>query len=59
MRLRATGDPRLSLEERYHTHDGYVQAVSAAAHTLVKDGYLREADADAMIKQAEASSILR
>jgi hypothetical protein len=36
-----------------------VQAVSAAAHTLVKDGYLREADADAMIKQAEASSILR
>jgi len=55
----ATGDPRLSLEERYRTHDGYVQAVSAAAHTLVKDGYLREADADAMIKQAEASSILR
>jgi len=55
----ATGDPRLSLEERYRTHDGYVQAVSAAAHTLVKDGYLREVDADAMIKQAEASSILR
>ena len=24
---RASGDPRLSLEERYHEHDGYVQAV--------------------------------
>ena len=55
----AAGDPRLSLEERYHTHDGYVQALSAAAHTLVKEGYLRQVDADAMIKQAEASAVLR
>ncbi len=55
----ASGDPRLSLEERYHTHDGYVQAVASAARTLVKDGYLRQTDADAMIKQAEDSSILR
>ena len=27
----ASGDPRLSLEERYHTHDGYVRAVTEAA----------------------------
>jgi hypothetical protein len=55
----AASDPRLSLEERYHTHDGYVQAVSAAARELVKDGYLRQVDADAMIQQADASAILR
>src|SRR6185503_5198715 len=55
----ASGDPRPSLEERYQTHDGYVQALVAAARSLVKDGYLRQADADAMIKQAEASSVLR
>jgi hypothetical protein len=55
----ASGDPRRSLEERYQTHDGYVQALSTAARSLVKDGYLRQADADAMIKQAEASSVLR
>jgi Alpha/beta hydrolase domain len=55
----ANGDPRLSLEERYQTHDGYVQALSTAALSLVRDGYLRRADADAMITQAEASSVLR
>ena len=55
----ASGDPRPSLEERYQTHDGYVRALGAAARSLVKDGYLRQADADSMIKQAEASSVLR
>jgi hypothetical protein len=55
----ASDDPRPSLEERYQTHDGYVQALGAAARSLVKDGYLRQADADSMIKQAEASSVLR
>jgi hypothetical protein len=55
----ASGDPRPSLEERYHTHEGYVQAVTTAARSLVKDGYLRETDADSMIQQADASSILK
>ena len=55
----ASGDPRPSLEERYRTHDGYVAALSAAARSVAKSGYLREADADAMIKQAEASNVLR
>ena len=36
-----------------------MQALSAAAHKLVKDEYLRQADADTMIKQAEASNVLR
>jgi len=55
----ASGDPRPSLEERYRTHEGYVQALGAAARALVHEGYLRPADADAMIGQAEASSVLR
>jgi hypothetical protein len=55
----ASGDPRLSLEERYQSHDGYVQALGAAARSVVKSGYLRQADADAMIKQAEESTVLR
>jgi hypothetical protein len=55
----AKGDPRLSLEERYQTHDGYVKAVATAAESLVKEGFLLRADADAMIEQARASNILR
>jgi hypothetical protein len=54
----ASGDPRLSVEERYHTHDGYVAAVTAAARTLVRDRFLKQTDADAMIAQAQASAIL-
>ena len=54
----AHGDPRPSLEERYRSHDEYVKTVSAAAATLVRDGYLLQQDADAMIKQAEASTVL-
>lgn len=55
----AGGDPRLSLEERYQTHEGYVKAITDAANGLVKDGYLLRADADAMIAQARASDVLR
>lgn len=55
----ASGDPRVSLEERYGTHDGYVKAVTAAANALVTKGFLLRADADAMIGQAEASRVLR
>ena len=36
----ATGDPRLSLEERYGNHDGYVAAVRAAADNASCQGYL-------------------
>ena len=55
----AGGDPRPSLEERYETHDGYVSAVTNAAESLVKQGYLLRADADAMVAQAKSSNILR
>ncbi len=55
----ASGDPRLSLEERYKNHDGYVQAVKTAAHKLVHDGYLLADDAATMITQAEQSNVLK
>lgn len=36
----ANNDPRLSLQERYGTHDGYVDAVAAAANNAACGGYL-------------------
>jgi hypothetical protein len=36
----ANGDPRLSLEERYVTHQGYVNAVIKAANNAACQGYL-------------------
>jgi hypothetical protein len=55
----ASGDPRLSLEERYGSHEGYVKAVTTAADSLVKDGLLLRHDADTMIAQAKNSDILK
>ena len=55
----ARGDPRLSLEERYGTHDGYVDAVKRAAARAVKEGFLLEADAAALISAAQASQVLK
>ena len=54
-----TGDPRLSLEERYKDHSGYVEAVRAAAANAVKRGFLLPADGAALIAAAEASNVLR
>ncbi|MFL6655844.1 MAG: alpha/beta hydrolase domain-containing protein, partial [Sulfurifustis sp.] len=55
----SNGDPRPSLEERYGTHDGYVAAVRAAANRLVAQRLLLGADAERLITQAEASSVLK
>ncbi len=55
----ATGDPRLSLEERYGTHEGYVAAVRAAAQRLVAQGFLLPEDAARLVAEAEASGVLR
>jgi hypothetical protein len=54
----ATGDSRLSLVERYGTHDGYVAAVTAAANSAYSQGYLLAADRDALIAAATASTVL-
>jgi len=55
----AAGDPRLSLEERYQTHEGYVTVVKSAAARLVRGRYLLQADADRLIAEAEASDVLK
>ena len=55
----ATGDPRLSLEERYVTHDGYVTAVALAAGKLEGQGFLLPADVKAYVAEAEASNVLK
>ena len=55
----AVGDPRLSLEERYGTRDNWLAGVKASANAMVVQRYLTKADADAMIAQAEASSVMK
>jgi hypothetical protein len=45
----AAGDPRLSLEERYHTHDGYVAAVKNAANNAACRDYLNAGPAAAAL----------
>jgi hypothetical protein len=55
----ANGDPRLSLEERYRDHDGYVTAVTNAANNAVTLGYLLPADAASLIAAAAASDVLK
>ena len=55
----ASSDPRLSLEERYKDHAGYVEAVKAAAANAVAQGFLLQADAALLIRQADSSQVLR
>ncbi|HCR04183.1 MAG TPA: hypothetical protein DIU18_03255 [Gemmatimonadetes bacterium] len=55
----ATGDPRLSLEERYPSHDAYVSAVASAAEALTRDRLLLKRDADEIVRSAENSTIGR
>lgn len=54
----ATGDPRPSLQERYVDHAGYVAAVTRAADAVMAKGFLLQADHDALIAAAAASSVL-
>jgi hypothetical protein len=55
----ANGDPRLSLEERYGNHAGYVDAVRRAAARIQEEGFLTADDAKALVEQAQASRVLR
>ena len=57
----AAGDPRLSLEERYGDHDGYLQAVADAEATseLVASRLQLEEDAARIIREAGASAVLK
>ena len=55
----ATGDPRLSLEERYGDHRGFVDAVRRASEQSVRRRFLLEEDAKITVEMAAASDILR
>jgi len=55
----ASGDPRLSLTERYRDHNGFVDAVDRAAATLVQERLLLREDADRYIQAAQTSNVLR
>jgi hypothetical protein len=55
----ANRDPRLSLEERYGTHTGYVDAVKKAAAKAVAERFLLPADASRLVAEAEASDVLK
>ena len=54
----AAGDPRKSLQERYSSHDGYVNAVREQAKALIAEHFLLEDDAPRFVKAAEASDVL-
>jgi hypothetical protein len=53
----ANGDPRLSLEERYRSHDDYVRKVYHAAKRLHHERLLLEADVEAIVQQAQAAGV--
>lgn len=53
----ASGDPRLSLEERYPSHQDYVSKVSRAAHKLAERRLMLQEDVDRVVADAQASSI--
>lgn len=52
-------DPRLSLKERYNSHEGYIESVEKAAAELVREGFLLPEDAAAEVKKAEMSDVLK
>ena len=55
----AKNDTRLSLEERYGTHEGYVNQVRSATARLITAGFLLPDDAAKLVQEAEQSDVLR
>ena len=56
---RANQDPRLSLQERYGSHEGYVQAVRQAVVRAQASGFLLPDDGLALIRAAQDSQVLK
>ena len=54
----AKNDPRLSLEERYGTQEGYLCVIRRAAEQAVRDRFLLSEDAQRLIADATASKVL-
>ena len=55
----SSGDPRPSLEERYASHEAYVNAVSTAANALARDRLLLPEDVQAYVQKAQDSAIAK
>ncbi len=55
----STGDPRLSIEERYSTHQDYVKKVSEAAKKLLGERFLLDEDVQRYIAAANDSSVAK
>jgi hypothetical protein len=53
----ATGDPRLSIEERYPSKEIYVAAIKVAAESLVARRLLLPEDADRLLAQADREGV--
>jgi hypothetical protein len=49
-----TGDPRLSIEERYSSKDDYLAKFRSAAESLVKDGFLLPQDVAPLVQRGAA-----
>ncbi len=54
---KALGDSRLSIEERYPTHEAYVGKVKEAVNRLLKDRLLLEENARRIMEEAKRSPI--
>jgi hypothetical protein len=54
----AASDPRLSVEERYGTQEGYVCTVRKAVDRAVRDRFLLEEDAERLLTEVAASAVL-
>jgi hypothetical protein len=54
----ACGDPRPSIEERYPSHEAYVQAVARASDERVREGLMLQEDADRFVEAARARNPL-
>ena len=55
----ANGDPRPSLEERYTDHADFVARIKDAVTRQMADGWLLADDAERIIRDAEASTVLK
>jgi len=49
---KATGDPRLSIEERYASRDDYLTRIRQAVDELIAEGFLLEEDTEHLLAQA-------
>ena len=48
----ASGDPRLSIEERYDSREDYLERIAQAASSLIDQGYALPEDLEVIVGQA-------